>query len=149
MTDITGVGSRLTIKASVTFPNGFVVTQFADDADAFDFPNREIAQVAIGANGQAVSWNHASLINFPISVVANSEDDLNLQVLFNANTVAQGKTVANDVIQINIAYPNGQIISLNNGKLTSGPTGNAFTAAGRLKSKQYTFMFESSTVTGA
>lgn len=142
MTDITGFGAVVTLVASTTYPNALPITQFADDADSIDMPGITIAEVAMGMNGNLVSWNRANPLPLTINVVPGSEDDQNLAVLANANRVAQGKVNALDIITLNVVYPDGRQISFTGGKLVNAQFGNSISNAGRLKSKSYQFMFE-------
>ena len=61
MQDISASGISLLVRGSVTFPNGFTVTQFADDADPFDLPALEIAATAMNLNGELVTCRPPSL----------------------------------------------------------------------------------------
>jgi hypothetical protein len=142
MTDISGFGLQVNIKASNTFSSGFVVTQFADDADPFDLPSMQIADKAMNLNGGLVTWSKASPLNITLNVVPNSDDDKNLGALFEANRVGLGKKSARDVITMTAVYPDGSTLTLTQGAITDGMPGNAVASAGRMKSKAYAFTFE-------
>jgi hypothetical protein len=143
MEDISAYGIGVRVVASNTFPAGFDVTQFADDADPFDFPDIKIADKKMGVNGDLVVWSVASPIEFTLSVVPGGTDDQNLAILLEANRVGAGKLSAQDVIQVTGTYPqDGKPIILTNGKLTDGPVASSASSAGRLKSKVYKFAFE-------
>lgn len=146
-TDISGFGAEVQVKASETFPSGFGVTQFADDADPFDIPSLQIADKAMGLNGDLITWSKANPILITLNVVPGSEDDSNLAILLEANRVGKGKTSARDTITIVAAYPNGGTLTLSEGKITDGMPGNSIASAGRLKSKAYQFAFENKTDT--
>lgn len=149
MQDISATGISLLIRASNTFPNGFTVTQFADDADPFDLPSLEIAATVMNLNGELISWSAPQPINPTINVIPGSEDDNNLATLFEANRAAQGKTVARDIITIVANYPDGSTVTVSNGKMVSGFPGKSVASAGRLKSKSYTFAFQDLALTRA
>lgn len=140
--DVSGFGLRVRITASRTFPAGFTVTQFADDADPFDLPSIQVADKAMGLNGDLVTWSKANPILPTINVIPGSEDDRNLAVLLEANRVGRGKTGARDVITMTGTYPDGRSITLSAGVITDGMPGNSVASAGRLKSKSYAFAFE-------
>lgn len=140
--DVSGFGLRLRITASRTFPAGFTVTQFADDADPFDLPSIQIADKAMGLNGDLVTWSKANPINTTVNVIPGSEDDRNLAVLLEANRVGRGKSGARDQITMTGTYPDGRSITLSAGVITDGMPGNSVASAGRLKSKAYQFAFE-------
>ena len=149
MQDISATGISLLVKADKTFPNGFTVTQFADDADPFDLPSLEIAATAMNINGELVTWSSPQPINPTLNVIPGSEDDNNLATLFEANRAASGKTVARDIITIVATYPDGSTVTLSNGKMTSGFPGKSIASAGRMKSKAYSFMFQDLALTRA
>ena len=141
-TDISGFGLQLRITATNTFPTGFSVSQFADDADPFDIPELTIGEAAMGLNGELITWSKAVPIAINIAVVPDSDDDKNLAILFDANRVSKGKSSALDVISMTGVYPNGKIDTLTGGKIIAGMFGNSVASAGRFKSKTYKFMME-------
>ena len=142
--DISGFGIEARITASTTFPNGFSITEFADDADPIDIASQQIADKAMTLNGDLVTWSTANHIPATINVIPGSEDDLNLAVLLEANRVGQGKTSARDVITFVITSPGdaGRTLTLTAGRITDGPVGNGIASSGRIKSKAYIFAFE-------
>jgi hypothetical protein len=146
-TDVSGFGAQVQVKASETFPSGFVVSQFADDADPFDIPSIQIADKAMGLNGDMVVWSKANPIMITINVVPGSEDDKNLAILLEANRVGKGKAGARDEITIVAAYPNEGTLTLSAGIITDGPPGKSIASAGRFKSNAYQFAFENKTDT--
>lgn len=146
-TDISGFGLQVQIKASVTFPAGVTITQFADDADPFDLPEVVIGETAMGVNGDLISWSKANPLMPALAVVPGSDDDINLGLLFEANRVAKGKQSARDVITLVAVYPNGNTVTFSEGKILAGPPGNALASSGRLKSNTYKFAFENKTDT--
>lgn len=139
--DISGFGTVISLVASNTFPAGFAITSFADDSDPVDQPAIKIGDFALGVNGDPISWRRAVPIPVTINVIPDSQDDINLSVLANANRVAQGKTSANDVLTMTIAYPNGNIITLSGGSITDAAFANPISSAGRLKTMTYTMNF--------
>lgn len=140
--DITGFGSVVTLVASTTYPTALPLTQFADDADSLDMPSIEIAQVAMGMNGNLVAWAHANAVPVNMSLIPGSADDDKMQILARANRVGTNKGSAQDIITINVVYPDGKQVTFSGGKLTNAPFGNSIAANGRLKTKTYQFMFE-------
>ena len=141
--DISGFGLVVNVIASNTFPAGFVVTQFADDADPFDIPSIAIADKAMGLNGDLLVWAKAVPIDVNISVVPGSPDDVNLGILAQANRPGSGKIPAEDTITLTGVYPDATIITLQAGRIINAPFGKSVASAGRLKSKTYTFTFQS------
>ena len=140
--DVSGFGIRLNVIASSTFPVGFQVTQFADDADPFDIPAIQIADKAMGLNGDLIVWSTANPILVTINVIPGTDDDKNLAILLEANRVGRGKTSAQDAVTMTAIYPSGAPLTLTAGRITDGPTGSSVASAGRLKSKAYMFGFE-------
>ena len=140
--DISGFGIQLRITASVTFPNGFTVTEFADDADPFDVAEQQLSETAMTLNGDLLSWSTANPIPMVVNVIPGSESDTNLAVLAEANRVGKGKTSARDVITAVAIYPNGDTFTATQGRITNAMVANSVASAGRLKSKPYTFAFE-------
>jgi hypothetical protein len=143
--DISGQGLEINITASNTFPSGFVISQFADDADPLDIADIQIAETAMGLNGDLVSWNTANPIPMTTNIIPGSDDDINLGILAEANRVGRGKVSSKDKITMNIVYPDGRIITLTDGRITNAPTTDSVASAGRKKSKTYAFAFENKT----
>lgn len=143
MENISGFGFQVNIIASNTFPTGFNVTEFADDADPFDIPSIQISDTAMGLNGDQITWSKANPIKITLSVIPGGVNDTALSILLEANRVSRGKSGAQDVITMTGIYPTGNFITLINGVITDGMPGNAVSSEGRLKSKSYVFSFES------
>lgn len=142
MENISGFGLIVNCIASNTFPVGLLLTEFADDADPFDLPSLQIADKAMGLNGDLIVWSKPNPINVTLNVIAGSFSDLNLAVLLEANRVGRGKTGARDIITLSAIYPSGNVVLLTNGAITDGIPASSVASAGRLKSKSYSFSFE-------
>lgn len=140
--NISGFGIQVTLVASVTFPNGILLTEFADDADPFDIPAQELASTAMTLNGDLLSWTVANPIPATLNMIPQSEDDINLDILAEANRVGLGKSGARDTITLTGVYPNGDTLTLSNGVIVNAMMGVSVASAGRLKSRPYNFMFE-------
>lgn len=140
--DITGFGIVVSIVASNTFPVGFAVTQFSDDADPLDFASIKIGDVAMGVNGDLIGWSRAVPVPMVLNVIPGSDDDLNLQILAEANRATQGKALAYDIITATVIYPDGTIVLCSTGKITDYNPGKSVSSAGRLKTKSYAFSFQ-------
>lgn len=141
--NITGFGTVITLIASVTFPVGFTITQFADDADPLSFDAVRIADTGMGVNGDLLKWARATPLPMALNVIPGSPDDINLQILADANRVGQGKNGADDVITATIVYPDGSVVIMKGGVMTDGQFGRGISSAGRQKTKAYAFAFES------
>ena len=140
--NISGFGLKIQIVASVTFPIGFTVTQFSDDADPFDVPSQQIADTGMGLNGDLTRWSMATPTAVTLNVISGSNDDSLLSFLFEANRVGKGKLGTNDVITMTGIYPDSSIITLTNGVLTNAMPGKSVSTSGKQKSKAYVFAFE-------
>lgn len=143
MQDISGFGLRVIVNANPTFPQGLVVTQFADDADPLDNPSQQIVDKAMGLNGDLVTWSKANPILATLNVIPDSDDDRNLAALAEANRVARNKGSAQDVVTMTVLYPDGRTVTLGPGKLTDAMLASGIASGGRRKSKTYGFAFES------
>ncbi len=140
--NISGFLSKISIIASNTFPIGIYLQDFADDVDPFEFSELQIADTKMAVNGQLLKWTTANGIPAKISVIPDSDSDIQLAILLEQNRAGYGKTDAKDVINMVVFYSNGNLVTFNNGFLVSGPTASGLSSAGRLKSKTYSFMFE-------
>lgn len=140
--NISGFGLSINLIASTTYPIGVQLTQFADDADPLDVPSLQIGDVAMGLNGDLITWSKANPIKITLNMIPDSVDDVTLSILLAANRVGRGKISARDNITLVIFYPNGLFTTLTNGVITDGvpfaPTANS----GRLKTRSYQMSFE-------
>lgn len=140
--DVSGFGTVIIIVATNTFPNGFNVSQFADDSDPFDVPELVIKETAMGMNGDLVIWSKATPLKLTLSVIAASDDDQNLAILHEANRVGRGKVSAQDIVTITVVYPSGNTKTFSQGTITEGSLASSINTAGKLKPKKYMFAFE-------
>lgn len=145
MENISGFGLVVNVLASNTFPVGLLITEFADDSDPFDLPSLQIADKAMGLNGDLIIWSKANPIIVTLNVIPGSYSDINLATLLEANRVGRGKTGARDIITLIGTYPSLNVVSLTNGAITDGIPSSSVASAGRLKSKSYSFSFENKT----
>jgi hypothetical protein len=130
------------LVASATFPAGIDLTQFADDGDSLDIPQQQIADKAMGVNGDLVVWSRANPLTLTINLIPGSDDDRNMSVLLEANRVARGKRGARDTITLTAVYPDETTQTWSLGRITDGIPGKALASSGRMKSKPYMFAFE-------
>lgn len=142
MQDISVFGLQVRLVASLTFPQGITITQFADDQDPLDFPSTQIGDKGMGVNGDMVGWAVATPIEVPLSIIPGSEDNKNLAVLFDANRAARGKRVVRDVLTMTVMYPDGSTRTLSGGMITDGTPAQGAQSSGRKKTQTYTFAFE-------
>lgn len=142
MEDISGFGIKVNIVASETFPAGIEISAFADDGDPVDLPSLQIADKAMGVNGDLIVWSKANPIPMTLNVIPGSDDDVNLQAIAAANRAVRGRRPVRDIITATVTYPDGTPITLLRGKLTDAMFGNSVASAGRMKTKPYIFAFE-------
>jgi hypothetical protein len=142
MFNISGFGTSVNLIASTTYPIGVQITEFADDADALDVPDLQIGDVAMGLNGDLITWSKANPIKLTLNIIPESDSDITLSILLAANRVGRGKISARDKIIMNVFYPNGSFINLANGVITNGVPFSPVANSGRLKTRAYQFSFE-------
>ena len=140
--DVSGFGTVVTLIASFTFPTGLSITQFADDSDPLDLAAIDVADKAMGLNGDLIKWAVAKPKPMVLAVIVGSQDDQNLQALLEANTPAVGRSSVGDVIQGTVRYPDGSSVQVVNGAIFNGSFGKSIAGSQRMKTKIYTFAFE-------
>lgn len=144
MQDVSAFGIKVNLVASLTFPMGFEITAFADDADPVDQASIQLRDKATGVNGDLIVWSKSNAVPMTISVIPGSDDDNNLQVLAKANRAARGRRAVQDEITAVITYPDGTTERLVRGAITDAIIGKPAASSGRLKTKPYVFAFEDS-----
>jgi hypothetical protein len=140
--NISGFGAVVSIVASNTFPSGLAITQFSDDADPLAIGAIAIAESAMGLNGDLIIWSKAQPLPVVINVIPDSDDDINLGILFSANRVGKGKASAQDSITLTASYADGTTKTFINGAPLNAEFGISIASAGRMKTKAYGFTFE-------
>ncbi|MNH12266.1 hypothetical protein D3C79_718020 [compost metagenome] len=142
-TNISLFGLTVRIVADRTFPAGFTLTQWADDAPPLESPAIETGAFGIGPNGDMVVWQKPAAISSNFAVVPNSEDDRNLAILHEANRISKSKgIVPMDKITAVLSYQDGRVVTLSQGIIMSGPAAPGGTQDGRLTSRVFGFVFE-------
>lgn len=149
MTDISGSGISIRFIFDKTFPNGFTVTQFADDADPFDVPEVVIAEAEMNLNGVLVTWSSPKPLLPKMALIPGSEDDRNMNIALDANRPANGKKSVGDEVTAVVNYPDGSTATFDTGKLLSGMPVRSPSSAGRFKSSTYNFAFSNLSYTRA
>jgi tail fiber protein gp32 len=140
--DVSGFGLSINLIASVTFPTGFLITQFSEDVDPLDMNSIDIADAVMGLNGDLITWAKAVALNMVVAVIPGSDDDQNLQIIFDANRPAQGKASVQDSLTATVVYPDGTSVTLIGGKMISGMPGRSVAGSGRQKTKVYGMRFQ-------
>lgn len=139
--NVTGSGTRISLTASVTYPQGITLTQFADDTDPLAFESAAIAEAVMGANGDLISFSKYAVFPVTLGVIPGGDDDGNMAVLFDANRIGRNRTPAGDVLTMAVVYPDGRTITLSEGVITEADPGDTWQSAGRLKTKPYKMTF--------
>lgn len=142
MSDISGFGTVVTIKASNTFPNGVPISDFADDSDPIDSPALTIAETAMGLNGTLISWSNANPVPLTINIIPGSDSDENLKIIGDSNRPSRNRSSARDIITLTVVYPDGQTAVFKGGKMIDYVPTKSIASSGRMKTKPYNFMFE-------
>lgn len=148
MINISAFGITLQVIGSNTFPNGFTITEFADDADAVDAPDHEVGDTGMGPNGDMVIWNRAVPLEIAYNAIPTSPGDINSNILLNANRAGKGKASSRDIVTLIMTYPSGQVVNLSPGGIITGTLLQPILATGRLKSHLYRYRFEAMNQSG-
>ena len=142
MKDVSGTGLSVWVKASKTFPQGILCTAFADDTDPMEVQEVTITESGMGLNGDLVTYSSPQPIQYSLSLIPGTEEQLAMAFLLEANRVAKGKKSANDEITIVINYADGTRTTLTPGRITGGLPMNGVASDGRTKTPTYNFVFE-------
>lgn len=136
-------GLSANVKASDSFPAGFMLSAWADDMPPIEAADLEIAASGMGPNGDLVVWQKPAVIPLTFAVIPNSDDDRNLTLLLEANRISRNKGISPmDEITCTISFQDGRTITLIQGIITGGPSTPNGTQDGRLTSRKFTFAFE-------
>lgn len=142
MQDISAVGTSATIFATATFPAGFTVTAWADDANPIEVETLQLGDTGMGVNGDLVVWSTPNPIRLTLRPIPNTDADANLQLLVSANRVAKNKAAVQDIITLAVNYPDGTVVTFTNGKILTGTPALGVASNARLQTREYQFVFE-------
>lgn len=145
MINISGFGLKATIVAIQTFPMGFTIQQFSDDADPLEIQDDVPGNYEMLYDGSLFAFTQANPILVKVSVIPNTEDDTNLKILLGARRMANSLLPVSDVTSMVISYPDGGKAILSNGTILSGPPADSVKSEGRKRSNTYSFAFGNST----
>lgn len=141
-TNISATGFVVSLSASETTKGvPVLLTAFPKDSDPFDIPDVDIADAEVGVNGDLITWATYNPIDISLSVIPATKDHEFLMLLHNMNRPEAGKLISKDSITISRALPNGEILTLSEGVLISGPPASAIDSSGKLKTPTYKFRF--------
>lgn len=143
MQDTSAVGVRVRLTASVTYPNGIIFDAFPEDGDTGATGETEIAGNASGVNGDLIWWKTVNGIETSVPIIPNTLEESLLDALFDGNRAAKGRFPKKDIIQIVIVNPvTGVPKTYKNGIIKRGTVGYTYGGDGRIKTKNYGFIFE-------
>ncbi|AUG84957.1 hypothetical protein MAELSTROM_37 [Pseudoalteromonas phage Maelstrom] len=139
MADVSHNGAIYTISASKTFAGVPIpISAFPKDTDPFDVPNTDIADMEIGTNGDAVTWDIQNPVESSLAIIPATNDHETLQSIYDANRAEKGKPSAKDLITLVRILPNGETTTLK-GRITSGPATTSLASSGKIKTPVYSF----------
>ncbi len=141
MINISGYGLGVNIVALQTFPMGFDIKSFSDDTDSLVVENTETSGYQMDFGGSLVAYDKAAPILVSLSVIPNSEDDINLKLLLQARKGGFKWLPIQDVTTMVISYPDRGRVVFSNGTIISGPFADSILSTGRRKSNTYNFAF--------
>lgn len=147
-TDVSAMGFSVLVKDSNLFPNGFDLTRFADDADPFDFPEIDLGEATMDANGYMVYAATPNPVTFALGLLPTTEEDKNMSLLMEAHRPAAGRARTGGDISVTVQYADGSSMTAQNVKLISGPPARSIAGPSRYKSKTYTFAAQDFTTSG-
>jgi hypothetical protein len=142
MIDISGFGTGITIIAINSFPMGVPVSQFADDKDPIVITPMETVGWKMLYDGSLFQYAKADPIRVSISVIAGSEDDINLKLLLQGSLASAGVLPLPNTTSMVLNYPVGYVM-LSNGTIYRGPIADTVQASGRKAGNTYDFAFGS------
>jgi hypothetical protein len=142
MQNVSATGLKIRLVAIPTFPAGFDITQFADDADPISTDSVDIAGAEAALNGDLVTWSRPNIVNARINVLPGTDEAKNLDILWAVNRTGKNKLSAQDKISMVINYPNGDTKILSNGAMISGVPFDGGSSEGRLNTREYGFAFQ-------
>lgn len=141
MENISGFGTGIMILALKSFPFGFSLSKFADDVDPIAAKDISPFAYELLYDGSIVTYSQTSPVEVDISVIPNSEDDINLKILLNNKPGALSILPFEDFTSMVVTYPDGGRVILSNGSILSGPPLDSISTEGRRKGNTYRFVF--------
>lgn len=141
MIDISTAGSGITIFTLRSFPMGFRLSAFADDADALDVEQTEVTGFERLYDGTIFSYDKNSPVLLSVGIIPNTDDDINLKILLQSRKPAKATIPIADDVTMVIGYADGGRNVLSNGVILGGAMADSLLASGRKKSNVYHFAF--------
>lgn len=142
MINISGFGMKAQLVADSTFPSGFTISEWSDETDAVDVAHLTVAEAGYGPNGDMVWWSRVNGIDVTLNVIPDSDSEVNLTALVDANRAAKGKGSAKDSVSLVFTWPDGRIVTCEPGIVVVGDIAPSMANSGRMKTRSYQFKFE-------
>jgi len=141
--DITVTQSVVTFIFPGIFPAGVTLSTFSDDVDMFDFPQQNIAKAVGTPGGVMAHYATYEPVQVTFSVLPGSEDDKALTTVALLTTPGAGKKIITSTCSGVITRPNGDTISLIQGRMLAYNPGFSGASDGKGKTKTALFSFQS------
>jgi hypothetical protein len=143
MQDTSSIGVSCRLIASQTYPAGISFTAFPEDTDIGVSGDLEIAGNASGVNGDLITWSTVAGIEAQVPLIPNTEEESLMDILFQANRASKNRAPKKDVITLVITNPvTGVAKTYIKGRIKRGSVGYTYGGDGRIKTKNYGFVFE-------
>ena len=143
MINVSGFGLGVTIVAVQSFPMGFNLSKFADDQDPLSAKPYEPFGYDLLYDGELFAFDKAAVVEVDVSVVPNTDDDINLKILLQSRRGGISILPFDDSVTMVINYPDGGRVILSSGSILSGPVMDNITQSGRKSGNIYKFVFSS------
>jgi hypothetical protein len=143
MIDISTAGSGITIFSLNSFPVGFQLRSFADDQEALDIEDTEVAGYERLYDGNIFAFDKTSPILLSVGVIPNTSDDINLKIILQKRKSNNTQLALLDTVTMVIGYADGGRVVLSEGTILGGSIADSLTSNGRKKSNRYHFAFGS------
>lgn len=143
MNDSSAIGVSCRLIASQTYPAGITFTAFPDGSDLGPTGDIEIVGNASGVNGDLIIWSTVAGLEVQVPIIPNTEEEALLDVLFQANRASKNRFPKKDVITLVVTNPvTGVAKTYINGAVKRGTVGYTYGGDGRIRTKNYGFVFE-------
>ena len=145
MINVSGFGTGIVIDSASSFPMGFSLSKFADDESPISSKELEPFGYEMLYDGGLFAFDKAAPLEVSVSVIAGSEDDINLRILLNSKKGSFRflPGIIPDMTTLVATLPDGGRTVLSNGTIIKGPAIDTIQNNGRRKGNTYTFVFGS------
>ncbi|MBQ2174079.1 MAG: hypothetical protein II453_03050 [Alphaproteobacteria bacterium] len=140
--DVSAMGLKVLVQATLSFPLGIEVTHFADDGESLAITDMTTMETGMGVNGDLVVWRVATPCEVELNVIPGTDDCNDLEMLFNLNMTQKNRVSSKDLITMIVTHPNGKQTILTNGYIVGGKPAQDYSSNGRANSRTFRFIFE-------